>query len=102
MPFMRAVQGGADAVDEVCGGEEASRLDDAALGMEPDGLDGIEPWALDRQVAVDDADSGARPLDLLVVSVDPGPDLSADMPGGIVPDQQQRRLSGSLQFGAAP
>ena len=70
--------------------------------MEPHGLDGVEPGALDRQVAVDDADASARLLDLLVVGADPGADLGADVPGGVVPDQQQRGLSRSLQLRAAP
>ena len=88
MSVMWAVQGGADAVDEVSCGEESSRLDDAALGVEPDRLDGIEPGALDRQVAVDNADANCRLLDLAIVRADPGTDLGADVPGGIVPDQQ--------------
>ena len=33
MLLMRAVQGGADAVDEVGSGEKAYRLNDASLGI---------------------------------------------------------------------
>src|SRR5258707_6282849 len=97
-----AGEGGVDAVDELVGGQQASGLNDAALAMHPFGLDRIEPRTLDRQVAVDDADAAPAPLDAPVVSADPGADGVADVPGGVVPDQQQRLLANRLEPGAAP
>jgi hypothetical protein len=102
MRFMRTVEGVADPIDQLGGGQQPSRLDHAALGVEPHRLDGIEPRALGRQGATDDADAGACLLDPLVVSPDPGPDLGADVPGGVVPDQQQGRLAVGLELGATP
>ena len=97
-----AVKGSVDAVDQLIGGEQAGGLDDAALAVSPLGLDGVQPGALDRQVAIDDADATPAPFDAAIVGADPGADRPADVPGGIVPDQQQRLLARRLQSGAAP
>src|SRR5918911_1864712 len=99
--MVRTVEGGADALDELGGRQQAGWLNDAALAMHPLGLDGVQPRALDRQVARDDPDAGAGQLDLAVVAADPGPDLTADVPGGVVPDQQQGGLAHRLQLGTA-
>jgi hypothetical protein len=100
--FMGAAEGVADTVDQLGSGEQPSRLDHAALAVEPHRLDGVEPGAFGRQGAGDDADAGAILLDLLVVGTEPGPDLGADVPGGVVPDQQQGRLAVCLESAAAP
>src|SRR3954462_6646621 len=102
MWLMGAAVGVGDAVGELLDGEQAVGFDDAALAMDPGRLDGIEPRALDGQVAGDDADPIAALLDLSVVVADPGTDLLADVPGGVVPDQEQRLLVGRLEFPAAP
>src|SRR5262245_20975711 len=102
MGMVRAVEGGADALDEFGGWQQPGRLQHPPLAMDPFGLDGVEPRRLDRQVAGDDPYPGAGQLDLAVVAADPGPDLVTDMPGGVVPDQQQCLLAEGLEFGAAP
>src|SRR3712207_4396099 len=99
---MGAVEGGVDAVDELVGGEQAGGLGDASLAGDPLRLDGGEPGALDRQVAGDDPHAAAAPRDPAVVGADPVADVAADVPGGVVPDQQQRLLPGCLEPGAAP
>src|SRR5215208_6603167 len=69
-----AVEGGVDAVDELVGGEQAGGFDDAAFAVRPLGLDGVQPGALDRQVAIDDADATPAPFDAAIVGADPGAD----------------------------
>ena len=100
--FVRAAEGGADALDQLGGRQQPRRLGHAALAVPPLGLDGVEPRALDRQVAAHDPHPGAGVLDPAVVLLDPGADFLADVPGGVVPDQQQRRLARRPQPGAAP
>ena len=73
------------------------RFRNRALAMDPFGLDPIEPWALDRQGTHHHA-AAACLLDVPVVCLDPGPHGLADVPRGIVPDQQQ----GGFAFGGQP
>ena len=94
--------GVADAVSEFADREEAIGFDDASLAMDPGGLNGIEPGALAREVAGDDADALTLPLDLSVVVTDPVADLVADVPGGVVPDQEQSLLASRAELAAAP
>jgi hypothetical protein len=47
---MGAPDVGTDAVGDLVGAEQTRGLDDSALAVDPLGLDGIEPGALDRQV----------------------------------------------------
>ena len=74
----------------------------APLAMYPFGFDGIEPRALDRQVADYDAHSVLGLLDGAVVLADPGSYGAADVPGGIVPHQQQGRLAQGGDLLTAP
>ena len=98
MGFMGAAEG-AQTRSAVLGAEQAVGLDDAALAVDPLGLDRVEPGALDRQVAGDDAHAAARRcLTCAVVVADPGAHRLADVPGGVVPDQQQRRLARGRQL----
>ena len=55
MGLMRAAIRVGNAVGELLDGEEAIGFKDASLAVDPGGLNGIEPGALDRQVAGDDA-----------------------------------------------
>lgn len=71
MGFMGAAVGIGDVVGELGDGEEAVGFDDAAFGEDPGRFDGVEPRALDRQVAGDDADAAALLLDLPVMVADP-------------------------------
>src|SRR5215218_5859689 len=102
MGFMGAAVGIGDALSELVDGEQAVGFDDAAFAMDPGGFDGVEPGALDREVAGDDADPVAVLLDLAVVVPDPGADLLAGVPGGVVPDQEQGFLAGRVELLAAP
>src|SRR5262249_18014560 len=77
------------------------RFDDGPLAMHPLRLDGVQPRALARQLAYQDPHA-AFTLGPAVVFLDPAPHPRADMPGGIVPDQQQRLLALPGQFAANP
>ena len=70
------------------------RFRNRALAMDPFGLDPIEPGALNRQGTHHQA-TAAGLLDVPVVRLEPGPHGLADVPRGIVPDQQQ----GGFAFG---
>src|SRR4030095_7712902 len=85
--FLGTAVGVADASGELVGRQEAVGFDNAALAVDPGGLNGVEPGALTGQVAGDDADTGASPLDPAIVVADPAADEVADVPGGVVPDQ---------------
>src|SRR4051794_16698324 len=102
MRIVRAAEGVGDAVGEVLDREEAVGFEDAAFAVDPGRFDGIEPGALDRQEAGDDADAGTGVLDLSVVIPDPGADVLTDVPRRIVPDQAQGLLAVRLELGAAP
>ncbi len=84
------------------GGERAVGRDGAALAVDPLWLDRVEPRAFNRQAAGDDPHAYSGGLDLAVVDAEPGPDFLADVPGGVIPDQQQRRLPCRRQTLDAP
>jgi len=93
MRFMGTAVGIGDAVGKLVDGEEAISFEDSAFAVDPGSLDGVEPGALDREVAGDDADATAVLLGLAVVVTDPVAHQMADVPGGIVPDQEQGVLA---------
>src|SRR6185369_17571019 len=68
-------------------GELAVGLGHGPLAVRPAGLDRVQPRALARPAADEEAAPGAGGLDPAIVGHDPGPHLAADVPGGVVPDQ---------------
>ena len=70
--------------------------------MDPGRFDGVEPRTFDGQVAGDDANATAAPLDLAVVVADPVAHRLADVPGGVVPDQEQGREALRRELCGAP
>src|SRR5215211_223152 len=102
MWLMGAAVGIGDAIGELVDGEQAVGFEDAAFAVHPGRFDGVEPGALDGQVAGDDPDAVAALLDLAVVVTGPVADLLADVPGGVVPEQEQRLLASRLELAAAP
>jgi hypothetical protein len=70
------------------------------------GLDAIEPGTLGRQPAGDQLND-SFPLVLrlqrgLVMLLDPGAHMLADMPGGVMPDQHERVMDQSFELLAEP
>src|SRR5579883_2336411 len=102
MRFTRTTKDGMHAVRHLVSGQEAVSLRHLALAVDPGGLDRIEPGALDRQGAGEDAHAHAARFDLAIVSAQPGAHLGAAMPGGVVPDQEQGLFAQRLEFLSAP
>src|SRR5260370_10686164 len=86
--FMRAAMIGAHAVGHLLSAEQAGRLDDGALGMDPLGFDRVEPRTLDGQIARQDAHALSLLLHRAGMRADPGADRLTYVPGGVVPDQR--------------
>src|SRR5215831_2726910 len=80
-----------DAVLDLLSRQQPLRLGHGPLTVSPLRLDRVEPRALYRQPAGHNPHPSLA-LGSAVVSPDPGPHPLTDMPGGVVPDQQQRRL----------
>src|SRR6266496_2907339 len=99
---MRTAVGIGDAVGQLLDREQAVGFDDAAFAVDPGGLNGVEPGTLDGQVVGDDADALALLLDLAVVVADPVAYQVADVPGRIVPDQEEGLHPVRLELAAAP
>jgi hypothetical protein len=77
------------------------RLHDGSLAMDPTRLNGIEPGALDREQAGQNA-YPTLALGRGVMFFDPGLDPLTLVPGGVIPHQQQSLLPLTLQFLADP
>src|SRR5260370_26349826 len=70
--FMRAAMIGAHPVGHLLSAEQAGRLGDGALGMDPLGLNRGEPRTLDRQIAPQDAHTPHHALHAAGLRSDPG------------------------------
>src|SRR5829696_6907092 len=102
MLVMRATEHPAHPLGELVRSQEAVGLDDLALGVDPLGLDGVQPRALLRQKAAHDPHPLSALLDAAVVGTEPAPDLAAYVPGSVVPDEQQDLLAGRSELFATP
>src|SRR5437764_2096452 len=85
----------AQPLPKLGGGELTIRLDHGPFAVHPLGLDRVRPRALARRAA-DQQAAAAGALDPAVVGPDPGADLAADVPGGVVPDQGPDALGREL------
>jgi hypothetical protein len=81
-------KGGTHPRDHLHGGEQARGFDHGPLPMHPVRFKRIQPGTVDRQTPGHEAYSTGS-LDLLMMRPDPGTDLWADVPGGMVPPQHQ-------------
>ena len=70
---MGAAKVSADAVSQFLRAEQAGGFDDCPFAMDPLGLDRVEPWTLDRQIAGQDAHALSALFDLPIVGAHPGP-----------------------------
>src|SRR3954447_14856962 len=71
----------AQPLPKLLAGELAVGLDPGPLAVRPAGLDRVQPRALARQAADEEAAAAPGGLDPAVVGRDPGPHLAADVPG---------------------
>jgi hypothetical protein len=83
-------------------GEQPCRFGAPLLAMPPHRRDRGEPRTRDRHGAGHDPHRRLAGSDLLVVGGNPPADLLTAVPGGVVPDQQQRGLARRRQGRAAP
>src|ERR1043165_6165591 len=83
---------GTDTIPDLSCGQRPIGFTDSFLAVLPLRLDRVEPRALDRQPTDQDADPTLL-LGAAVVFLEPAAYPLADVPGGVIPDQQQRRLA---------
>src|SRR5215211_752284 len=102
MLVMRTVEDPADPICQLVSRKQPGWLYDLALAMDPLGLHGVEPRALDGQKAAYNPHSTAAAFDYSVVRSDPLSDLFGDVPGGVVPDQHPNPLVRRSKLSAAP
>src|SRR5918996_648717 len=102
MLVMRATEDSANPLGELVSAEQAVGLDHFALAVNPLGLYGVQPRALLWQQAARDPDTFATLFHLSVMLPEPAPDLSGDVPAGVVPDEEQNLLAKSFEPLGAP
>jgi hypothetical protein len=96
-----------DPTDPICklvSAKQSLGFDHFALAVDPLGLYGVEPRALLGHKAAHDSHSVFAPavFDPAVVLTEPAPDLLADVPASVVPDEEQDFLAKSLELLGAP
>src|SRR5436309_5230244 len=102
MWFIGASKVSTNAFSQLLGGQQHVGFHNSFLRMYPLGLDRVEPGTFGRQKKGQNAHPLVLFLDLLVVLSDPGLNLLAVMPGGVIPDQEPVLLALLLQPGADP
>src|SRR5512147_1073730 len=90
-----------DAVHNVLSVSLPIRLADGPLAVEPCRLDRVQPRTPRRKLAGDDAHATVA-FRLGIVLLDPAPNLLADVPGGVVPDEGPDPLAAGSQMLAHP
>ena len=80
---------GTDSCGKLFGGKQPIVFDHIALGMDPFGLNRIEPGAFRGQKQRQNTHALGLGFDQAVVLSDPGPHHLAHVKGGIIPDQQK-------------
>src|SRR5919199_314857 len=98
MLVMRTTKRPAYPLGKLVGSEQPFRLDDLALAVYPLRLNGVEPRTLLRKKATHYPDSAPALFHFSVVPSEPPPHLFGDVPGSVVPDEQQNLLAKSKSF----
>jgi hypothetical protein len=80
---------GADTLFQLVCQQHPSRLGNRPFAVYPLWLDRVQPGALARQAARDEAHALPRALHLPIMRTDPAPYVLARVPGGVIPDQKQ-------------
>src|SRR5919112_560304 len=102
MLVVRTSEDPADPVGELISAKQSLELRDLAFGVDPLGLDGVEPRALGGQRARYYPNPMAAGFNPAIVGGDPTSHLMAFVPACVVPDQQQDLLAHSLEPSATP
>lgn len=102
MVFQRTVKGGTHPLHRFLSRQSTVGFRDASLAMGPLGFNRIEPGAFDGQGANQQAHALTGTLDELVMLPNPLAHRFADMPGSVIPDDDQHGLAQCLGFRTAP
>jgi hypothetical protein len=93
---------GIDTRFEFIGTQQPVCFRHSPLALDPFRLDRIEPRTFAGQLADDETYPRRTLLDLLIVLADPAPHRMTAVPGGVIPDQQERgEASGCKLCGAS-
>src|SRR5574341_1955115 len=102
MALQRTVKSGTHALHRFVSGQGAVGFGDAALAVRPLGFNRIEPRAFDGQRADQEPNPFPRVLDELVMLTYQLTNRFAEMPRGIVPNDDQHRFAQRLSFDPTP
>src|SRR5215213_10169405 len=102
MLVMRTTENLTDSVGELVSTEQPFGLCNLALAVYPLGLYGVQPRTFFRQKAAYDPHSFPTLFDFSVMPSEPASDLPGDVPGGVVPDEEQNLLADLLELLHAP
>ena len=102
MLVVRTTEDPADPVGELVSAEQSLGLCDLAFGVDPLGLDRVEPRALDGQRARYYPNPPAAGFNPAVVGGDPTSHLVAFVPACVIPDQKQGLFAPRLESSATP
>src|SRR5215207_2155898 len=102
MLIMRATEDPTDPIRKLISSQKTVRFHDLALSVYPFGLYGVQPRALFRQKTAYDPHSFTTLLDLAVMPSEPASDFSGDVPGSVVPDEEQNLPASRFELLATP
>src|SRR5215212_8574595 len=102
MRLMSTAENPTDPIGELISAQQTLGLYHLSLAVDPLGLYGVQPRALLGQQATDDPHSTPALFDLTVMPAEPAPDLTAYVPTGVVPDEEQDLLAKRFELLAAP
>jgi hypothetical protein len=102
MLVMRTTKHPAHPICKLVCSKQPLWLDDLALGVDPLGLYGVKPRTLLGQKAAHDPHSISALFDLTVMFPEPSPHLLGDVPGSVVPDENQSFLANLFELLQAP
>src|SRR5258708_25164491 len=102
MGFMSTVESGTNSLGQLVHGQGAIRFENAPLGVEALGFNGLEPGPFGRQRADKQANALSSALDLLIMLMHPVSHGLAALPRSVIPNQGQAALAEGLDFVRQP
>src|SRR5437588_4323389 len=102
MRLMGTAENPTDPIRQLLSAEQTVGLYHFSLAVDPLRLYGVQPRTLLGQKATDDPYSTPALFDLAVMPAEPAPDLTAYVPTGVVPDEEQDFLADRFELLTAP
>src|SRR4051812_6317854 len=99
MRFMSTAESRTESLSQFGHGQGTVRFENAALGVQPLGFNGIEPGTLDRQRTDEQTNALGAVFGVLVVLMKPLTHGLAELPGGVIPNQSQDTLAKRARLG---